>query len=604
MPMRLSVVFAALSLSLPACAQQGVSPFAASGAVPGQGAGYHARGPQLLAQTEGSDPAEVRVAQSQAPSEAVRYPTLPLTREILYKFLLAEIAGQRGNVRLASRAYLELAQSTRDPRFAKRATEVAMYGRFGDIAAEAASVWLEIEPDSQPAKQTLMATMLGGNKLSEAKPLLQKLLAADKVRTGALFQQLNPLLSRHPDRKAALKLVQDLAQPYPRLPDAHLAIAQAAAGAEDFALAESEVGEALALKVDFEPAALFRAHLLQRSSVPEAAAYLKKFVSANPRARDARLFYARLLAADHRPQEARQEFQAIDNEAPGNPEVLVMIGLLSMQLQDLPAAEAKLKKALELNYRDPDTLRFYLGQLAEEGQRPEEALGHYSQVRAGEQAVPAAARHAMLLSRQGRVAEARARLQEVEAQTDPHKALLAQAEAQVLREARQYQEAFDVISTALDGQPDNVDLLYDTAMAAEKVDRIDVLESRLRRVIELRPDHAQAYNALGYTLADRGLRLDEARGYIEKALSLLPDDAFILDSLGWVHYRQGNLDEGLGLLRRAYTRRPDPEIAAHLGEVLWAKGQRADAEALWRTALQEHPANDELQVVIRKFLKQ
>jgi Flp pilus assembly protein TadD len=145
--------------------------------------------------------------------------------------------------------------------------------------------------------------------------------------------------------------------------------------------------------------------------------------------------------------------------------------------------------------------------------------------------------------------------------------------------------------------------MYDSAMAAEKVDKIDVLESRLKRLIELKPDHAQAYNALGYTLADRNLRLAEARQYIEKALTLSPDDGFILDSMGWVLYRQGNLDQGLDYLRRAFASRPDPEIAAHLGEVLWAKGQRKEAEELWRQSLKDHPENDELKAVLRKFLK-
>jgi tetratricopeptide (TPR) repeat protein len=313
--------------------------------------------------------------------------------------------------------------------------------------------------------------------------------------------------------------------------------------------------------------------------------------------------YARMLAADRRMDEAREQFQRLERDAPPNAEVVVMLGFIAMQSQDFATAEAKLKRGLELGYRDPDTLHFYLGQMAEEGKRTEDAIAYYANVRGGDQAVPAAARHALLLGRMNRLEEARRVLQETEAQTDVQRAMLAQAEAQVLRDAKQHREAFDVVSDALAQQPDNPDLLYDVAMAAEKVDRLDVFEEKLKRLIEIKPDHAQAYNALGYTLADRNIRLSEARAFIEKALSLSPDDAFILDSMGWVQYRQGSIDEGLRYLQRAYAVRPDPEIAAHLGEVLWAKGMKQEAERLWRAALAEHPASEELRDAVGKFLR-
>lgn len=603
--MRIQLLVIALTLSLPACAQHGkyriIPPASADRLSPGP------RFPDalLLAQVEGTDELDLKRLEApafEAPKSA-NYPPNVLTRDVLYKFLLAEIAGQRGNVRLAARAYLELAMSTRDPRVAKRATEIAMYGRHSDIAAEAASVWLEIDPESQPAKQTLIATLLGNNKIADAKPLLQRLLAADKTRTGAMFLQLPPLLSRYPDRDAAFELVRDLAKPYPQLPEAHLAVAQSAFGVENFAVAEAEAGEALRLKPDLEQAALLQAQLIQRGSMGRAAEYLKGFVARNPAARDARLYYARLLAASRQPVEARKEFQALEKDIPNNPEIAVMIGLLSLQMQDLEAAETKLKRGLDLNYREPDTLRFYLGQIAEERKRDDEALAYYGQVKSGDQIVPAAMRYAMILGRQGKSDEARAHLRSVNPQTDPQRTLLVQAEAQVLRDAKQYKDAFEVIEAALAEQPDNPDLMYDAAMAAEKLDRLDILETRLSRLIELKPDHAQAYNALGYTLADRNLRLPEARQLIEKALSLAPEDGFILDSMGWVLYRQGELDAGLEYLRKAYAARPDPEIAAHLGEVLWAKGQREEAEEVLRKAQQGHPDNEELQAVIRKYLK-
>jgi tetratricopeptide (TPR) repeat protein len=314
------------------------------------------------------------------------------------------------------------------------------------------------------------------------------------------------------------------------------------------------------------------------------------------------LSYARLLVAEKRIDPARREFQRIEQEAPNNADVAVTIGLLSLQMNDYDLAEAKFKRALELNYRDADALRYYLGQVAEERKRYDEALGWYGKVSAGEQVVPAAARYAFILAKQNKVAEARTYLQRVEVQNQQQRTQLTQAEAQVLREAKAYQESFDLLGNALDQQPDHPDLLYDYAMAAERLDRIDVLEAKLKRLIQLKPDHAQAYNALGYTLADRNIRLKEAREFIEKALKLAPDDPFILDSMGWVNYRMGSLNEGLEYLKRAYSQRPDPEIAAHLGEVLWVQGKKAEAEQLWRGSMKEHPGNDELKAVMKKFL--
>ena len=250
------------------------------------------------------------------------------------------------------------------------------------------------------------------------------------------------------------------------------------------------------------------------------------------------------------------------------------VALLSLQMNDFDAAEAQLKRVLETELQGSGRVRFHLGQVNEERKRYDEAAKWYLAVEGGEQYVLANARYAFMLAKQGKLAEARKHLQELPAENQDQRVQIMQAEAQLLRENKEYQESFDILEQALDAQPDHPDLLYDLALAAEKLDRIDVAESNLRKLIKLKPDHAQAYNALGYTLADRTDRLAEAREYIEKALKLSPDDPFILDSMGWVHYRMGNSQQSLQYLQRAFQQRPDPEIAAHLGEVLWAKGKQ------------------------------
>jgi tetratricopeptide (TPR) repeat protein len=387
---------------------------------------------------------------------------------------------------------------------------------------------------------------------------------------------------------------------YPKLPEAHLATAQAYwnASAWDPALAAARA--AMQLRPDWELAALFQLQILQRRSPAEAIQFARDFLRKHPGAKDVQLNLARLLVAEQRNQEARQQIESLLAAHPQNPDVALTLGLLGVQMNDWALAEENLKRALDLNTSGADTVRYYLGQVAEERKQWDEARRWYGAVMAGDQYIPAQGRVAAILAKQGKLAEGRALLQGIEAQSLQQRVQLTQAEAAILREAAAYQDAFQVLSAAVQKLPDVPDLLYDYAMSAEKVDRLDVLEASLRRVIELRPDHAHAYNALGYTLADRTDRLQEAYELIAHALKLTPDDPFIQDSMGWVLYRLGRLDEGRAYLERAYKRRPDPEIAAHLGEVLWAQGRYEEARRIWQSTLSEHPGNEVLQAVIKK----
>ena len=542
-----------------------------------------------------------RVFANQPPPPS-NLPDTALDQELLFKFLLSEIASQRGNAQLAAQGYLEMARSTRDPRLARRATEIATYARLQSIALESARLWYELDKGNLQARQSLVGLLLSGNKIGEAKPHLQALINAEGNPAQG-FMQLHSLMSKHPDKQAVYTVVKDLAQGYKQMPEAHFAVAQAAYSAGKFDVAFTEVREAMKLRPDWEIGALLQAQMLQqRDSAHAALEYLRAFLQSYPRAREARANYARLLIGEKQLKEARAQYQTMLDEQPGNADIVVTIGLLSLQMDEFDVAEANLKRGLELNYRDPDTLRFYIGQSYEERKRYRDAMQWYSQVTEGDQFVAAQTRYAFLLGRQNTLAEAREYLQNVRVQSDEQRAMLIQAEAQLLREAKNYRESYDLLAGALERQPENPDLLYDSALAAEKLDKLEVVEANLRKLIKLKPDHAQAYNALGYTLADRTDRYAEAKQYIEKALALSPEDPFILDSMGWVSYRMGSTAEGLGYLERAYTARPDPEIAAHLGEVLWMKGRKADAEKLWRASQKEHPENELLQETIKRYL--
>ncbi len=543
-------------------------------------------------------------AQAQTPAAKLPLSALPdmeLNGGMLYEFLLAEVALQRGNVGLAAQAYVDLAKKTRDPRVAKRATEIALYARMSGIAAESARIWLETEPQSAQALQTLTGLLVSTNRLDEAQPYLKSLLVSGGRSPADGFLQLNRLLGSNPDKAATLRTIQGLATAFPDLPEAKFAIAQAALAAGQDPLALAQVREAASMQPDWELAALFEAQLLQKTSVRAARERLAAYLKRNPKAREARMSYARALVAEEKLPEARAEFQRLLSEFPDNPDVVYAVGLLAFQLNDYPAARQSLERLLTMNFRDRNTLRLYLGQIAEEEKKLPDALRWYGEVTRGEQYLNAQLRYAQVLAKQGNLEGARSHLRQIGAANAQQKGQLVLAEAALLRDAKREREAFDLVAGALGEQPDNPDLLYDYAMLAEKIDRIEAMETSLRKLIVLRPDHAHAYNALGYSLADRNQRLPEAKQLIEKGLSLAPNDAFILDSMGWVFYRMGDNKTAIEYLRRAFAMRPDAEIAAHLGEVLWANGERVEAEKIWGDAMRQYPGNEVIASTIKRL---
>jgi len=563
-----------------------------------------AQQPPLSAQDEAPAPGEARpprVVEGKPASSRPPLPEVELSEKLLYRMMLAEVALQRGQPHIAVQTYLELARETRDPRVAQRATEVAWNARFSSAALEAAGIWLQVDPGSAQARQVIAALLVNQARIADAQPHLEKWIATGRDSVGQSFLQLSTLLARHKDKPGVLALMQALAQPYADVPEARLAVAQAAWNAENQQVALDEARAALKLRPEWELGALFVAQVLQRRSGEEAVRYLEGYLQDYPQARDVRLNYARLLVAAKSYPEARRQFELLVGEAPQNADIGMTVALLAMQANDYDAAEAQLKRVLGLNYKDPDLVRFYLGQLNEERKRFDEALKWYSAVAQGEQFIPAQSRYAAILAKQGRLPEARKHLQEATARDPQQRVQLTQAEAQLLREANAYQEAFDVLGQALARMPDYPDLLYDHAMAAEKVNRLDILEANLKQLIKLRPDHAHAYNALGYTLADRNQRVEEAYRLIETALKLAPDDPFIQDSMGWVLYRMGRNQEGLDYLQRAFKQRPDAEIAAHLGELLWVLNQRDEARRIWAEALKAHPDNEVLRDTVKRF---
>jgi tetratricopeptide (TPR) repeat protein len=540
------------------------------------------------------------LAAAPARPESAGAPAQELTPQLLYEFLLGEIAAQRGDAQVAAQTYVELARRTRDPRIAKRALEIANHARMPALALEAARLWHETDPASPQAMQFLAQLLVQQKRVAEAGPVLEKLLASQPAQAPNIFMQLPRVLAASRDPQANLRLIERLAAQFPKLAQARFALAQSAAAADDEERALAELRAAQELRPDWELPALAEAQLLERRSPARAAGRLAEFLAKNPGSREARMQYARVLAADKRIAEARAEFERILETQPNDADAMFAVGLLAMQVKDYDTAEAKLTRLLELGARDADRVRYTLGQIAEERKDWQRAVDWYEKIEHGELALPARMRTAQAIARQGRLQAAREYLRTVAA-TPEQRVQLLLAESQLLRDARMHQEAFDLLAEALAREPDQPELLYDQALTAEKLDRFDVLESNLKRLIQVKPDHAHAYNALGYSLADRNLRLAEAKKLIEKALELAPEDYYIIDSMGWVLYRMGDLKGAVRYLRQAWEGRPDGEIGAHLGEVLWMLGEREEARRVWGEAHKLAPDNETLQKTLKRF---
>lgn len=529
-----------------------------------------------------------------------------LSGPIVFQLLLGEIALQRGQLELAASAYRDLAIRTRDPAVVRRAVALAGVARQYDVATDLAELWVEVEPESREARQALAGLLVLAGRLEGLDVLLADVLASDPERRGENFLGLNRLLGRYPDKAAVLAFVERMAQPYPTLPEAYYAVAVAAAEAGQIEQARAEARRAQAMKPNWDAPVLLEAQLMVKEAgdgrVDEVIKLLSEYLTRQPDAMSVRLYLARMLIATKDYVGARKQFEAILAGRPDDPDVVYPVAMLALQEKDLETARAQFSRLLELPFHDKWTVSYFLGQVEEEAGNTATAMIHYEQVEGGPQYLAARARVAYLLIEAGKADEALDFVRKSNVKAPDEKVQLVHMEADLLRKLGRYQETFDVLNKMLKANPEHPGLLYDVALAAEKIGRVQDMEAHLKKLIRLQPDHAHAYNALGYSLADRGVRLKEALELITKATQLAPEDPFIMDSMGWVLYKQDKLPEALEVLKKAYGIKPDAEIAAHLGEVLWKLGRHGEARSVWSKALADVPDNEALQSVIKKFV--
>ncbi|WP_409268591.1 tetratricopeptide repeat protein [Massilia sp. BHUDP2] len=560
------------------------------------------------ADTAQADDEEEAEAKARAEVEA-RLPKVELTSSMLNQLLKAEFAFRKGDWQGPYLTMLSLAQQTRDPRLARRAAEMAVTARQADDTLAAVRLWRELDPQSDEATQYFVGMVVTSDNIADVEPIfVERLKEAPPEKRGVLLFQIQQLLGRAKDKDAANAMLERVIAPYNDTFEAHIVRAQAALARGDREAAQRAAQAALAVKPDSEIAVLMMAQVIGDDA--KIAPMLEAFLKTHPEAREVRAAHARVLVNQKQYPQARAQFETLLKGRPDDAGNLYALGVLATQMNDAKAAEGYFTRFVEVLGRNPDDERdptralLILAQIADERGDAPGALAWLDKVPAGtdpELLLSAQLRRAQLMAKGGDLAGGRKLLAGLKPIEPAQQAQVAVAEVQLLRDAGRLLEAYTLMEAAAKRFPKNPDLLYDFALLAEKVGRVEVMEKLLREVMALAPDNHHAYNALGYSLAERNVRLQEAYTLIAKALEMAPGDPFIMDSMGWVQYRLGKLDEAEKYLRNAYALRRDPEIAVHLGEVLFQKGQQAAAQELWREARAKDPQNDTLRSTLARL---
>jgi len=545
---------------------------------------------------EVSDAAPVQVG-----SGATAAPTGPETAknidpEVLYQVLSAEISGQRSDYDTATRMYVEAAVASDDPAIAERATRVALFAKDAESARVAAERWLELEPDNPAAHRNLAALALREGSTTQAVDHLSQVLDYTPEE-GHAWVLITELLRYARDIDGALDVMSQLVGEYPDDPEAHLAFGALLhqKGVEDEALVE--VQRAIELEDDSPEALSLRSAIYQdMGELDLAEADLADAVSLEPTDETLRIRYAEVLRQMGRYDAAQKQLSELPQDSP----VLVQRAFLALAAEDHEQAEGFARQLLRFG-EDANAAHFILARVAEEQGDIETALVEYGEISDGRFYPQAQTRAAYLMADAGRLDDARELLRRLRSDNMDLSEDLYLAEGDLLVQAGLPDAAFDLYTRAIEEEPNATGLRYARALLAESMDRLDITESDLRDIIQREPENAVALNALGYTLADRTDRYQEALTLIDQAYRLAPDEAAIVDSMGWIHYRLGNLDEALMYLRRALDLVYDPEIAAHFGEVLWVVGEHDHARAIWADALEQTPESDIVQETMQRF---
>ena len=539
-----------------------------------------------------------------------------LDAALFYQLLLGELNATGEDPGAAFSLILDAARKTADPRLYQRAVDLALRARSGDSALQAARAWRQALPLSREANRYMLQILISMNRLAEtAEPLKREITNAETKDRAIAIASIPRLFARASDKKGAAQVVEQALAEYLSTPALGVAawttIGRMRMEAGDGNSALEAARKAQALDANAEGPVLL-ALALMAAKQTAAEALVKRYLDGKPQA-EVRLEYARSLIEARRYPDAASQLDTLTSERPEIAEAWLMRGALALDDNRLEVAEAAFKRYLALvparNSRSAASAEsqglvqayLALAQIAEKRNDMPQAESWLARIDSPEELLNAQLRRAGILARQGKLDEARKLIRSQPEKTAADARQKLNAEVQLLREAKQYRAAYDLLSESLKRFAADADLSYDLAMMAEKLGRFEEMERLLRAVITSKPEYQHAYNALGYSLAERSIRLPEARQLVQKALELAPNDPYITDSLGWVEFRSGNLAEAQRILQAAYKNRPDAEIAAHLGEVLWVMGRREQALAIWREGMVLSADNETLLETLKRL---
>lgn len=524
--------------------------------------------------------------------------------ELVYLLLLAEVAAQKGELSTSVASYLKASQISTDPKIAERATRVASFARDYRSAMLAAERWAELKPELLDAQHSLVILYLRNNELDKAVGAVEKVLKLAGKSKIQGYGHLIALLNNEKDKKAVMTLMDKVIRKHTNNPYANFAYARLALQFKHYKKAKTYVSKAIKIKPDFEAALSLSARIyMVLGETDKALATMKALIKKSPDSVVHRATYARLLAVAKRYDKALKQFGLVMKQSPGNADIIYAVALLTLEQRKLEASEKYFKQLLGMRKRILESY-YYLASIAEKRKQYNKAIKLYLKVKHGENKLGASVRVAQLLAKQGKMKSAREYLHALR-RKDPDLAVrLIIVEIDILSNVKDYKTAMKVADQGITDFDGNADLLYARSMLAEKANRMDIAEADLRTILQAEPDNIHALNALGYTLADKTTRYEEAHDYIERALKLSPEEPAILDSMGWVLYRMGRINDAISYLRKALEVLPDDEIAAHLVEVLWKSGNKKEANKVLKKAFKEAPESQYLKDVQERVKKQ
>ncbi|WP_198263680.1 tetratricopeptide repeat protein [sulfur-oxidizing endosymbiont of Gigantopelta aegis] len=539
--------------------------------------------------------------QVKTKANKVTSPAQELTPELLYDLMLAEIALQRNDYALAFDKYYAAAAQTRDSRLAKKATRVTLFSKDDAQTFKAVKLWSEIQPENIDVQQIYASSLISQNKDEQALIYLQKVInLSDSFEVG--FRKTVSILDTIDDQQRVNRLFERLTKHQQDEPIVQLYRAKLAFKFVDYPATEKHLKALLAIKPDYLEALVLNVELLKKQhKESQAIEALQQVLRKLPKNTALRLELARMLVKAKQYKQAKTHIKRLAKNDLA-PEVLFAISLLSIEMEQLDSAKQYLER-LHKHRLYASEAAYFIAQLEAGRENYAEAEGWFKRVRSGKYTFEAYLGLVMVYSQQKKFDAAFKLLEHSAGVNDQQSTEILQIKAEVYAQAKDYTKAYEIYTQAVKLAPDNHDILYGRAMLAEKFGRIDLLEKDLKKILASNPKDNQALNALGYTLADRTTRYQEARQYIERALAISPNDVATLDSMGWVLYKMGDHSGALKYMKRAYDKEPDPEIAAHYGEILWVSGQTQKAKLIWDKALKTDPEHRVLIGTRTRYIK-